>query len=99
MIKGRLTVVVQHHTLLTSALYGTEWSTTRPGRFTQLRAPLCDLNWRGLGAGPVARLDDLEKRQSLDPVYNRTPLPILQTELHTNTVHTTVFVVHTVDII
>jgi hypothetical protein len=65
MTKGKLTVEVQNHTYLTSALLGTEWSTT-PQALYQGK----------LEGGPIADLNDFEKRQSLVPVWNRTPLPV-----------------------
>jgi hypothetical protein len=70
MTKGKLTVEVQHHTFLTSALFELN-DQPRPSHFIEGRAPPCDLNWR---AEPIANLNNLQKRQSLVPVWNRTPL-------------------------
>jgi hypothetical protein len=53
------------------ALDGSEWSTSRPGRFTlgkELRYPF---NRRLMG--PVAGLDSLRKEKYLVPVGIRTP--------------------------
>jgi hypothetical protein len=52
------------HIFLTSALVGSEWSTSRPGRFTPgERAP--GTHWIGGLMDLRAGLDDLEKRKFL----------------------------------
>jgi hypothetical protein len=52
------------HIFLTSALVGSEWSGSRPGRFIPgERAP--DSRWRGGWVDSRAGLDDLEKRKFL----------------------------------
>jgi hypothetical protein len=52
------------HIFLTSALVGSEWSTSRPDRFnTGERAP--GTHWTGVWVGPRAGLDDVEKRKFL----------------------------------
>jgi hypothetical protein len=55
---------------LTSALAGSEWSASRPGRFTpEERAP--GTYWIGGWVDPKAGLHDVEK--ILDPTGTRTP--------------------------
>jgi hypothetical protein len=52
------------HIFLTSALVGSEWSASRPGRFTFWeRAP--GTHWIGRWMGPRNSLDDVEKRKFL----------------------------------
>jgi hypothetical protein len=62
----------QIHVFLTSALAGSEWSASRPCRFTPgERAP--GARWIGGWVGPRAGLDDVEKRKFLilQPVTSR----------------------------
>jgi hypothetical protein len=57
---------VQIHIFLTSALYGDEWSDSRPCRFTSgERAP--GISWIGGWVNPRACLDDMEERKFLTP--------------------------------
>jgi hypothetical protein len=52
------------HVFLNSALAGSEWSASTPGRFTpEERAP--GTHWIGGWVGPRAGLDDVEKRKFL----------------------------------
>jgi hypothetical protein len=52
-------VDVYIHISLTSVLVGTEWSASRPGRFTPgERAP--GTHWIGGWVGPTVGLDDME---------------------------------------
>jgi hypothetical protein len=63
-MKAYVRVDVYIHILLTSALVGGEWSTSRPGRFTPgERAP--GTHWIGGWVDLIAGLNDLEKRQFL----------------------------------
>jgi hypothetical protein len=58
--------------ILTSALVGVEWSSSRPGCFTPgERVP--GIHWLGGWVGPRIGLDDVEK--VLDPTRTRTPTP------------------------
>jgi hypothetical protein len=55
---------VQIHIFLTSALVGSEWSTSRPGRFNPgERVP--GTHWIGGWVGPRTGLDEVEKRKFL----------------------------------
>jgi hypothetical protein len=54
-------VDVQVHIFLTSALAGSEWSASRPGRFTP------GTHWIGGWVDPRAYLDEVEKRKFLTP--------------------------------
>jgi hypothetical protein len=66
-MKAYVGVNVYIHIFLISALVGSEWSTSRPGRFTPgERAPCAHWieGWVDLRAG----LDNLEKRQFLTPL-------------------------------
>jgi hypothetical protein len=57
-------VEIQIHVFLTSVLVGSEWSASRPGRFTpRERAP--SNQWIGDWMGPRTGLDDVEKRKIL----------------------------------
>jgi hypothetical protein len=57
-------VDVQFHIFLTSVLFGGEWSTSLPGRFTpEERAT--GTHWIGGWVGRRAGLDDVEKRKFL----------------------------------
>jgi hypothetical protein len=57
-------VDIQIYFLLTSALFGGEWSASRPSRFTPgERAP--GTHWIGCWVDPRASLDDVEKRKLL----------------------------------
>jgi hypothetical protein len=56
------TVEVQLHIFLTSALYGGEWSVSRPGRFKP-GGRSSDVYWIGGWVGPTAGLDVVEKRK------------------------------------
>jgi hypothetical protein len=57
-------VEVQIHLFLTSALFGGEWSASRPGCFAPgERIP--DTHWIGRWVGPRAGLDDVEGRKIL----------------------------------
>jgi hypothetical protein len=57
-------VDVQIHIFLNSALARSEWSASRPCRFTPTeKAPYT--NWIGGWVGPRAGLDDVEKRKFL----------------------------------
>jgi hypothetical protein len=59
---------------LTSALFGGEWSVSRPGRFTLgERAP--DTHWIGGRMDPRVGLDNVEKRKFLTlPGHELRPL-------------------------
>ena len=77
-------VEVQHHTFLTSVLHGTEWSTTRPSRFTHGRAPSWQSELEGAGWAPVPvwmiwRGDSLLSLSGIEP-----PLLIPKPKLYTN---------------
>jgi hypothetical protein len=55
---------VEIHIFLTSALFGGEWLTSRPGRFTPgERVP--GTHWVGGWVDPRTGLDDVEKRKFL----------------------------------
>jgi hypothetical protein len=54
-------VDVYIHIFLTSALVGSEWSASHPGRFTT------GIHWIGGWVGSRAGLDDLEKKKFLSP--------------------------------
>jgi hypothetical protein len=57
-------VDVQIHIFLASALVGSEWSASRPGRFSPgERAP--GPQWIGGWMGPRAGVDDVDKRKFL----------------------------------
>jgi hypothetical protein len=57
-------VDVQIHVFLISALFGGEWSASRPFRLTpEERAP--STHWIGGWVGPKAGLDNVEKRKFL----------------------------------
>jgi hypothetical protein len=57
-------VHVQIHVILTSALFGGEWSALRPGIFT-LGERIPSTHWIGGWVGPRSRLDDMQKNLSL----------------------------------
>jgi hypothetical protein len=69
---------VQHHSFLTSALDGGEWSATRPSRFTpRERAP--GSHWIGGWVSPRAVLDAVVKRKIPSPRRESNPrTPIVQ---------------------
>jgi hypothetical protein len=59
-------VDVYIHIFLSLALAGSEWSASRPGRFTSgERAP--GTHWIGVWVDHRAGLDDVEKRKFLPP--------------------------------
>jgi hypothetical protein len=64
---GRVDVLI--HIFLTSALAGSEWSASSPGRFTpEEKSP--GTHWIGcwmdpIAVDPIAGLDDMEKRKFL----------------------------------
>jgi hypothetical protein len=64
------------HVILTSALVGGEWSTSRPGCFTpEERAP--GTHWIGGWVSPKASLNDVEKRKFLTlPGLELNPLVV-----------------------
>jgi hypothetical protein len=67
---------VQLHAFLTSALDGSEWSASRPDRFTP-RKRVPGTHWTGGWVGPRAVLDAVMKKKILSPrrVSNpRTPI-------------------------
>jgi hypothetical protein len=52
-------MAVKIHVFLTSALVGSDWKASRPGRFNPgERAP--GTNWIGVWVGPGTGLDDVE---------------------------------------
>jgi hypothetical protein len=65
-------VDIQIQTFLTSALAGSEWSASRPGRFTP-GEKAAGTHWIGGWVDPRAGLDDVEK--ILDLTGTRTPTP------------------------
>jgi hypothetical protein len=63
---------VQLHTFLTSALDGSEWSASRPGRFTpRERAP--GIHWIGDWVGTRAVLDAVVNRKIPSPRWESNP--------------------------
>jgi hypothetical protein len=72
------------HAFLTSALVGSEWSASRPGRFTpKERAP--GTHWIRGWVGPRTGLDAVENRTILPlPVFELRPLrrPTLSQSLY-----------------
>jgi hypothetical protein len=58
------------HAFLYSALFGGEWSASRPGRFTLGERAPCTL-WIGDWVGPRTGLEYVEKRKI-------SPLPVLE---------------------
>jgi hypothetical protein len=60
---------------LTSALAGSEWSASRPGRFTPEERAL-GIHWIGGWMDPRAGLDDVEKRIFLILPGLGTPNPL-----------------------
>jgi hypothetical protein len=63
---------VQLHAFLTSAVDGSEWSASRPGRFT-LRERTPDTHWIGGYVGPRAGLDAVVRRKIPSPYRNSNP--------------------------
>jgi hypothetical protein len=57
-------VNLQIHIFVTSALVGSEWSVSRPGRFTPRERASVN-HWIGGWVGPKAYLDDMEKGKFL----------------------------------
>jgi hypothetical protein len=58
-MKVYMGVHIEIHIFLTSALFGSEWSASRPSRFTP------GTHWIGGWVGPRAGRDDVEKRKIL----------------------------------
>jgi hypothetical protein len=59
----------KHHTFLTSALDGGEWSATRHSRFTPRGKSLPPgIHWMGGWVGSTASLDAVEKRKNYLPL-------------------------------
>jgi hypothetical protein len=56
---------VESHIFLTSALVGSEWSVSRPGRFP-IGEIVLGTHWIGAWMGPRAGLGDVEKRKFLN---------------------------------
>jgi hypothetical protein len=66
-------VDVQIHIFLTSELIKSEWSASRPCRFTPRESSL-GIHWIGGWVGPRAGMDDVKK--ILDYTGTRTPTPM-----------------------
>jgi hypothetical protein len=64
LIWGIISVGIQIQVFLTSALDGSEWLATRPGRLPSEKEALAT-NWIGGWVGPRAGLDAVEKRKFL----------------------------------
>jgi hypothetical protein len=58
-------VDVQTHVFLTLALVGGEWSASRPGRFKPREEVPGAARWIGGWVGPIAGLDDEDRRKFL----------------------------------
>jgi hypothetical protein len=65
-------VDVYIHIFLTSALTGGEWSASRSGRFTPVRAP--GTHWIGGCVDPRAGLDDVKRKFVILPGLELRPL-------------------------
>jgi len=66
---------VQLHAFLTPILYGGEWSSSRPSRFTPgVRA--AGIHWIGVWVGPRTGSDTVGRRKNpiINPGWNWTPV-------------------------
>jgi hypothetical protein len=64
-------ILVDPH-FLTSTLPGSEWTVSRPGRFTHVERDT-GTHWIGGWVDPRAGMDDVEKRKIFDHTRTRTP--------------------------
>jgi hypothetical protein len=60
------------HVFLNSALTGGEWRVSHPDRVTSKEISSC-VHWKLGWVWPRIGLDDVEKKQILDPTGTRTP--------------------------
>jgi len=65
---------VQLHAFLTSALNGSEWTASRPGRFTPPPGEISlGTHWIGGWVDPRIRLDEVAKRTNPCPYRKSNP--------------------------